>query len=111
MKRFDPHNVTRALILATASAWSLGVAAQGAQPAQPGTPPSAQPGTPPAAQQPATVSPAMQAAFKRADADGDGKLSRDEAAKAGMAGDKFVVLDKNNDGMLDLIEFSAPVTK
>lgn len=103
MKTFDLDNVARALIIATASAWSVGAAAQGAQPAQPGTPPSAQ-------QQPgAGVSPAMQAAFKRADADGDGKVTRDEAAKAGMAADKFAALDKNGDGALDIAEFSAPV--
>jgi EF hand len=110
MKRFDLDNVSRALIIATATAWSMGVAAQGAQPAQPSQPSQpAQPGTP-SAQQPGTaVSPAMQAAFKRADADGDGKISRDEAAKAGMAADKFGALDKNGDGMLDIVEFSSPV--
>lgn len=99
MKTFDLDHVTRALIIATAAAWSVGAAAQGAQPA---------PGTPPSAQQPGTaISPTMQAAFKKADADGDGKVSRDEGAKAGMAGDKFDSLDRNRDGSLDIAEFSV----
>jgi EF hand len=104
MKRFHLDHVTRALIIATASAWSLGAVAQGAQPAQPGTPP--------AAQQPgAVISPAVQAAFKKADADGDGRVSRDEASKAGMAADKFDLFDKNKDGLLDIGEFSAASMK
>ncbi|MCW5664940.1 MAG: EF-hand domain-containing protein [Piscinibacter sp.] len=53
---------------------------------------------------------AAQAAFKKADANGDGKLSKDEAAKLPKIASMFDTLDQNKDGALDLAEFSAGFT-
>ncbi len=53
---------------------------------------------------------AVQAAFTKADANGDGKLSRDEAAKLPKIAAMFEQLDRNKDGALDLAEFSAGYT-
>lgn len=53
---------------------------------------------------------AAQAAFKKADANGDGKLSKDEAAKVPKIASMFDRLDQNKDGALDLAEFSAGYT-
>ena len=49
----------------------------------------------------------IEAAFTRADANGDGKLSREEVARMPMIADKFDALDKNKDGFLSLGEFAA----
>jgi Ca2+-binding EF-hand superfamily protein len=50
---------------------------------------------------------AVEAAFNRADANGDGKLSRDEASQLPAIALKFDDLDKNKDGFLSMEEFSA----
>ena len=50
---------------------------------------------------------AAEAAFTKADANADGKLTRDEAAKLPAIAAKFDELDKNKDGALSVEEFSA----
>lgn len=48
-----------------------------------------------------------EAMFQRADLNGDGKLSKEEAAKVPAIAAKFAELDKNKDGFLSLAEFAA----
>jgi Ca2+-binding EF-hand superfamily protein len=50
---------------------------------------------------------AIEAAFAKADANVDGKLSKEEAAMVPAVGAKFAELDKNKDGFLTLAEFAA----
>ena len=50
-------------------------------------------------------------AFMRADADGDGKLTRQEAARLPAIAAKFDALDKDKDGVLSQLEFDAGVTE
>ena len=52
----------------------------------------------------------VKAAFKRADANSDGKLSREEAAALPAVAEKFTQLDKDNDGQITADEFEAGVT-
>lgn len=59
------------------------------------------------AQQAAVDRAAIEAAFSKADANADGKLSKDEAVKLPAISAKFDALDKNKDGALDLAEFAA----
>jgi EF hand len=84
-------------IAALAAALPLTALAQQAQPGQP-------------AQQPAASTP--EVAFMRADANGDGKLSKAEAARIPSVGSKFDALDKDKDGMLSMgeymVAFEAP---
>ena len=58
---------------------------------------------------------AVEAAFTKADANGDGKVSKDEAAKLPAIATKFDALDKDKDGMLSMGEFmtafEAPTPK
>jgi Ca2+-binding EF-hand superfamily protein len=49
----------------------------------------------------------INAAFKRADANQDGKLSREESATIPAIAEKFDQLDKDKDGFLSLAEFTA----
>lgn len=49
----------------------------------------------------------IEAAFTRTDANGDGKLSKDEVAKLPAIASRFDELDKNKDGVLSLDEFAA----
>jgi EF hand len=90
-------------IAALAAALPLTALAQQAQPSQP-----AQPG-----QQPAASTPEI--AFMRADTNGDGKLSKAEAARLPAIAAKFDALDKDKDGMLSMGEymasFEAPMPK
>ena len=53
---------------------------------------------------------AAEAAFTKADANGDGKVSKDEAAKLPAIAAKFDMLDKDKDGSLTLAEFAAGYT-
>lgn len=52
----------------------------------------------------------VDASFKRADANGDGKLSSTEAGKFPALAAKFTALDKDKDGFLSADEFSAAMT-
>jgi EF hand len=58
---------------------------------------------PAAAQAPAPA----EAAFKRADANSDGKLSKDEAARLPAIAARFDELDRDKDGFLSMVEFAA----
>ncbi|HEV7914656.1 MAG TPA: EF-hand domain-containing protein [Albitalea sp.] len=49
----------------------------------------------------------VESAFSKADANADGKLTKDEAAKLPAIGNKFDELDKNKDGTLSIEEFAA----
>lgn len=49
----------------------------------------------------------VESAYTKADANADGKLSREEAARLPAIGVKFDDLDKNKDGALTLDEFSS----
>jgi hypothetical protein len=73
-----------------------------AQTAQPGGQPE-KPGG--AGQAPAASTPEI--AFMRADANGDGKLSKAEAARIPSIASKFDALDKDKDGMLSMGEYMA----
>jgi len=53
----------------------------------------------------------IEAAFKRADANGDGKLSKEEAAKLPAISAKFEQLDKSKQGFITLEEFAAGYAK
>jgi EF hand len=55
----------------------------------------------------AAPSDAAAAAFKRADANADGKLSKDEAARMPGIAEKFEALDKQGKGFLTLPEFAS----
>jgi hypothetical protein len=94
-----------ALTAAFAAMLPLAALAQTAQPKQP-----AQPGG--AGQAPAST---PEVAFMRADADGDGKLSKAEAARIPSISSKFDALDKDKDGALSMGEFmtafEAPTPK
>ncbi len=52
-----------------------------------------------------TSSAQMAEAFKRADTDGDGSLSREEANQLPAVAQRFEQLDTNNDGKLSRKEF------
>lgn len=53
---------------------------------------------------------AAEAAFTKADVNGDGKLSKEEAAKLPAIAAKFDKLDADKDGSLTLAEFAAGYT-
>ena len=50
---------------------------------------------------------AVEAAFTKADVNGDGRISKDEAAKMPEIAGKFDALDTDKDGTLTLAEFAA----
>ncbi|MBC7957028.1 MAG: hypothetical protein H7Y33_14300 [Cytophagales bacterium] len=50
---------------------------------------------------------AVEAAFTRADTNGDSKLSKEEASRLPAISAKFVEIDKNKDGSLSLAEFTV----
>jgi EF hand len=50
---------------------------------------------------------AIEAAFKRADSNGDGKLSKEESARLPEVQANFDTLDKDKDGNLSMAEFMA----
>ena len=97
-------------IAASLAALALGAQAQGTQTA--GTAQAAdgaQPGTQ-ATGGAADTSAAVKAAFRRADTNNDGKLSREEAAALPAVAEKFTQLDKDSDGGITAMEFEAGVT-
>jgi Ca2+-binding EF-hand superfamily protein len=49
----------------------------------------------------------IEASFTRADANSDGKLSKDEVARLPAIASQFDELDKNKDGLLSLDEFAV----
>ena len=53
---------------------------------------------------------AIEAAFARADTNGDGKLSREEAQRFPEIAARFDELDRDHDGFLSLSEFSVGAT-
>ena len=53
---------------------------------------------------------AIEAAFARADTNGDGKLSREEAQRFPEIANRFDALDLDHDGYLSLAEFAAGAT-
>jgi EF hand len=88
-------------IATLAAALPLTALAQtGQQPAQPGQ--KSEASTP-------------EVAFMRADANGDGKLTKAEAARIPSVGAKFAELDKDKDGALSMgeymVAFEAPMPK
>jgi Ca2+-binding EF-hand superfamily protein len=48
-----------------------------------------------------------QATFESLDADGNGYISNEEAAARKDIDERWVIIDKNSDGKLDITEFSA----
>lgn len=89
-----PHSIARhAATVLTLSALAFGVHAQGTMPAK--------------AANAATPAESVSAGFKRADLNGDGKLSREEAARVPALADKFDAADKDKDGQLNLDEVAA----
>lgn len=65
---------------------------------------------PAAAEMSATDREAIEAAFARADSNGDGKLSRDESQRFPEIAARFDELDTNRDGFLSLAEFAVGAT-
>ena len=53
---------------------------------------------------------AIEAAFARADTNGDAKLTRDESQRFPEIAARFDALDRDRDGFLSLIEFSVGAT-
>lgn len=88
----------RQVLLLTLASLGLAGGAALAQSAQPA--PQAQPMA-------AADKAAAEAAFTRADADKDGKLSRAEAAKLPAVATRFDELDADKDGQLSLAEYMA----
>lgn len=62
---------------------------------------------PASAQTTAQAASPAEAAFKRADANGDGKLSKEESARLPAIAARFDELDKDKDGFLSMAEFMA----
>ena len=79
------------IVVAVLASFALGAFAQSKAPAEPS----------------AKEKTAVQSAFTRADANGDGKLSKEEATKLPAVAAKFEDLDKNKDGSLSSEEFAA----
>ena len=71
---------------------------------------TAQTSMPGTAEPSATERTAIEAAFTRADTNGDGKLSREEAARMPAIAARFDELVKNHDGVLSREEFAAGAT-
>lgn len=89
------------------AAWALGgsAAVQAQAPARPDAPMSA-----PAVQGSAGGA-AADAAFKRIDKDGDGKLSRSEAAADRALAERFDAIDTDGDGSISQAEYEQAQMK
>jgi hypothetical protein len=94
--------LARAAFVPVALATALSATAQTQTPQTPSTGSTA---TPPSASGKAT----LDAAFKQADTDADGKLSNAELSQIPALASKFADLDKNKDGSVSSDEFSAGV--
>jgi uncharacterized lipoprotein YajG len=94
-------SLTRSTLAAAATLAVLAgtASAQQAQPASPQAPAAAQKAT--------DNKSAIAAAFKRADTNGDGKMSKEESARLPEIQAKFDELDKDKDGSLSMAEFNA----
>ena len=99
--RFDAAMLQRAQRIAALTLASCALAAPALTQAQ---------AAPPMAQQQAGDKAAADA-FKRADTNQDGKLSRDEAARLPAIAARFDELDKDKDGSLSMDEFMAGYMK
>jgi EF hand len=107
---FQNSNFIRHSLLACLASASLVAVAQTAAPTTPSaTPKAAAAGTDPkpAAAPSAKDKAGMEVAFSRADTNGDGKLSKEEAARMPAIAAKFEDLDANKDGSLTMDEFSV----
>lgn len=67
----------------------------------------AQAQTPPSTPVATADSQNIEALFKRADKDGDGKLSRAEGIEAGLTASRFAEIDADKDGFISMAEFAA----
>lgn len=74
--------------------------------AQAQTAPAAAPAEPAAKE---TTAEAAEAAFRRADANSDGRLSRQEAAALPAVAEKFAEIDRDKDGAISMAEYMAAV--
>jgi hypothetical protein len=98
---FQNTNFIRHSLLAGLTSVALVAVAQTPAPAAPAATPK------PAAAPSAKDKASMEVAFSRADTNGDGKLSKDEAARMPAIAAKFEELDGNKDGSLSMDEFSV----
>jgi hypothetical protein len=91
-------NFVRHSLLACLTSVALAAVAQTTAPA-----PAPKPAAAPSAKDKAS----MEVAFSRADTNGDGKISKEEAARMPAIAAKFEELDANKDGSLSMDEFSV----
>lgn len=84
----------RHVLLVTAASFALAAQAQTSSPNAPAAQPAQKEAAP------------AQAAFQRADANKDGRLSKEEAARMPAISTKFGELDTDKDGNLSLSEFA-----
>jgi Ca2+-binding EF-hand superfamily protein len=91
--------IARTIVLTTAFAFGLPLAAQAQMSGQP------QQQLQPAQTPQERMTP--DGAFKRADTNGDGRLNKEEAARMPAISARFAELDKDKDGALSMAEFMA----
>ncbi|MBS0317167.1 MAG: EF-hand domain-containing protein [Proteobacteria bacterium] len=113
-RRYVPDFDARSLMLI--AAWTVAMAGSGAVYAQTPPPPPAQPSAPMAAPAGAMDPPPASkkdaaASFERADANHDGKLSRNEAAAIPWLEQHFDEADANHDGSVTRDEYNKALTK
>jgi ABC-type transporter MlaC component len=101
VRKFDPLMLQRAQRVAAVTLASMALGAPALSQAQAAAP---------TAQQQAGDKPASDA-FKRVDANQDGKLSKEEASRMPAVAAKFDELDKDKDASLSLAEFIAVLSK